>query len=73
LLAKQIAPGLAGFVHEQAVPLSEWVINHNLGRYPVAVVLDSGGTTVEGTIIHTDANSLTITFSGIFSGVARLI
>ena len=72
MLAKQISPGLAGFVHEQAIPLSEWEINHNLGRYPVAVVLDSGGTTVEGSITHTDANSLIITFSGVFSGVAQI-
>lgn len=43
-------------------------VAHNLGKYPAIQVLDSSLAQCEGTIVHTDLNNLTITFSASFSG-----
>jgi len=58
--------------HSQGVVSDTWTIVHNLVKFPSATVVDSGGTIVEGEIIHTDNNTLTIFFSAGFSGVAYL-
>lgn len=60
------------FVHTQGSPANPWVINHNLGFYPHAVVIDSGGSQVEGDPSYPSANQMQIAFSGAFSGVAYL-
>jgi hypothetical protein len=47
-------------------------VAHNLGKYPSATVLDSAGDQVEGAIAYLDTNTLTISFSAAFGGVAYL-
>jgi len=64
--------GTAAFQHDQGLPSQVWTINHNLNKYPSAVSVDSGGTTVLGQINFIDTNNLTITFVGAFSGTAYL-
>lgn len=68
------APGASGgfFTFTQASPASTWTITHNLGYRPNISVVDSAGSQVEGETVWTSTNSLTITFSGAFSGVAYL-
>ena len=58
--------------YNQVVPSSSWIINHNLNKYPVVVVVDSGGSVFIGDIIYTDVNNLTINFSSTFGGKAYL-
>ena len=65
------APNIA-YHHIQNTPSSSWVIAHNLGFYPNVTVVDSAGTVVEGNIAYTNANSVTLTFTGSFSGDAYL-
>jgi hypothetical protein len=60
------------YVHTQGSPANPWVINHNLGFYPNAVVIDSGGSNVEGDVTYPSVNQMQIAFSGAFSGVAYL-
>jgi len=60
------------FTFTQASPASTWTITHNLGYQPNISVVDSGGSQVEGETVWSSPNSLTITFSGAFSGVAYL-
>lgn len=60
------------YVHNQNVPSAVWNILHNLGSYPSVTVIDSAGTTVVGDVTYVSANSITITFSGSFSGQAFL-
>lgn len=43
-------------------------VAHNLGKYPAIEVLDSALSLCEGTVVHSDINNLTITFSASFSG-----
>jgi len=65
--------GAAAYVHDQSVPSDTWVIVHNLGYFPGGViVVDSGGTTVEGSIQFDSANQITITFSAAFGGKAYI-
>lgn len=77
------APGLTGapgpqgipgpgadktFVFTQSLSSQVWVVGHNLGKFPSASVVDSGGTTVFGTVTQIDLNTLTVSFSYPFSG-----
>jgi hypothetical protein len=58
--------------HTQGTSSATWVITHNLGWKPNVTVQDSGGSIVEGEIAYTSVNSLTVTFTGAFSGNAYL-
>jgi hypothetical protein len=49
-----------------------WTIEHNLGKRPSVVVIDSAGDQVEGMVAYLDANNLMITFSAAFGGEAYL-
>lgn len=61
------------YVHTQNTPSAVWTIDHNLGGNPTAVVLDSAGTQCEGTFSYPSLNTMVITFTGAFSGVAYVI
>lgn len=60
------------YPHLQLSPISTWVINHNLGKFPTIQVFDSAGSQIFG-YGRTDDPSLNITtlsFSAAFSGKA---
>ena len=59
------------YTHNQSISSDTWVVNHNLKKYPSVVVQDSAGSTVIGEIIYNDKNTVTLTFSGAFSGKAH--
>ena len=65
-------PTSAAFVFVQAVPVAIWVITHPLAYYPSVTVVDSAGSEVEGDLVYNSATTLTVTFSGAFSGTAYL-
>ena len=46
----------------------EWIISHNLNRFPSIIIVDSAGSKVEGDINYVDANNLKITFGAAFAG-----
>ena len=60
------------FKHTQSISSDNWIINHGMNKCPSVTVIDSGGTIVEGDIIFTDTNVLTIVFSAPFTGIAYL-
>lgn len=60
------------FYFTQTTASDTWVIQHNLGKYPSATVIDSAGTEVVGDIAYDSLNQITITFSGAFKGSATL-
>lgn len=62
----------SSYVHNQLDPSDTWTIVHNLQMYPNIVVIDSAGSVVEGDRQYTDNNTVVLTFSGAFSGVAYL-
>lgn len=60
------------YTHIQITPSSEWVIKHNLNKYPSISIVDSGGNIVIGDISYMDMNEARITFTTEFSGKAYL-
>jgi hypothetical protein len=64
--------GDAFFPFVQSSPASTWTVAHGLGKYPSVTVVDSSGDVVWGDVHYVDANTVTLTFSGAFSGVAYL-
>lgn len=62
------------YTHVQAVPSSAWVIPHGIGRNPISVlVVDGGGSVINGEIVYVDVNDITIIFDvAPFAGTAYL-
>jgi len=60
--------------HNQMSPAEVWTIHHNLNKYPSVAVFDStgDGELVYGDIAYVDANTLTVSFSAGFAGMAFL-
>lgn len=62
--------GDVSYTHTQGVAASVWTINHNLGYVPNVWVKDSANTEVEGDIAVVNLNTIVITFSAAFGGLA---
>lgn len=60
------------YVHTQPTASSQWVVEHNLGKYPSVSITDSAGSQVVGNVQYIDENNLIISFSAEFSGVAYM-
>ena len=56
------------FVFEQITPLNTWLINHNLGKYPSVMIVDSSGNQVIGDVTYLSNNQIRVNFSAGFSG-----
>jgi len=67
-----IQSGIGDYVHTQGVALTTWTINHNLNYYPNISVVDSSGSVVIGDVQYISLNTISVTFSGAFSGSAYL-
>jgi hypothetical protein len=68
-------PGIDGdkhYAHDQAQAEAQWVIEHNLNKYPSVTITDSAGDQVEGEVRYNGLNSLTVSFSAPFAGKAYL-
>ena len=59
-------------IHNQASVSAEWVITHNLGKYPSVSVVDSSGAEVIGEVEYLTDTQLKVKFSAPFSGKAYL-
>jgi hypothetical protein len=71
------APGATGasggsFVYTPADARTLYEISHNLGYQPNVMVIDSFGTEYFGTVVYTNTNSLTITFTSAVYATAYL-
>ena len=64
--------GPVSYVHHQGTIAASWIVTHSLGFFPNVTVIDSGGATCEGDVAHIDDTTLTIQFSGGFTGTAYL-
>jgi hypothetical protein len=60
------------YTHVQQVSLEEWVIDHNMAKYPTFIIIDSTGEQVIGDSKYDSINRLTLTFSAAISGIAYL-
>lgn len=60
------------YTYTQLKPSMEWIIHHNLGKYPSVVVSDSAGSVVIGDVVYIDRYTVRVTFTAEFSGTAHL-
>ena len=63
---------IRAFVFEQGTPATEWIIEHNLDKYPSYSVVDSAGNTVEVAVNYVNRNKLILKMNSAFSGKAYL-
>jgi hypothetical protein len=61
-----------GYVHTQSVASEDWVINHNMGKFPSVVCFDSANDEIEGQLSYVSLSQVTIHFSSATGGVAYL-
>jgi hypothetical protein len=59
------------YEHDQTTPSATWIVNHNLGYYPVIRVFIGLAEVQPESIVHNSINQATITFSTPQVGVAR--
>jgi hypothetical protein len=62
----------ATFVFNQEVASNEWIITHNLNKFPSVTIIDSGDNVVFGDVQYLNSNSLKINFTAVFSGKVYL-
>jgi hypothetical protein len=60
------------FVHSQAIDSTTWIVNHNLDRWVQVRAKDHLGNGMQGEIIDTSLNSITITFTLAVRGTAYI-
>lgn len=60
------------FVFTQIQSKKEWIVEHNLNKFPSITVVDTGGNRVFGEENHVDKNKVKLNFSHPFSGMAYL-
>ena len=59
---------------EQSFPeLNSWVVNHNLGKKPIAILLTPGGVEFDAEIIHTSVNQFVVMMEAPAAGYVRCI
>lgn len=59
------------YVHNQMVPATTWVVNHNLGKYPSITVHDPSGTELTTRVEHVSINQALVIMSFALSGTAH--
>lgn len=74
-IAKQIEEHSAEFVdktfvYEQGIAANEWIVSHNLNKYPSVTVYDSSGNEVICDVQYINENSCKIVANAPFKGRA---
>lgn len=69
---QQIQSGSTIVFHEQTIPLSIWTIAHNLGHRPDVTIFDDDDCEVFAQVRHDDDNQVSIIFSELMTGTARI-
>ena len=62
----------ASFIYTQSEASTEWVVNHDLNKFPSVTVIDSAGSIVVGNVQYVNNTQIIITFCAPFSGQAIL-
>lgn len=71
-LDESLSPALRQVIFSQGVALADWVIDHNLHRFPSVEVVDSTNRLVEGDVEYVNSNRIIIHFAAAFSGTAYI-
>ncbi len=60
------------YMHTQIQSLSTWTITHNLQKFPSVSIVDNYNSKVQGEVDYIDINTLTVSFTAEFGGIAYL-
>ena len=60
------------YTHDQMVASSEWIITHNLNKFPSVTIVDTANTVVFGEVGYISQNEIRLSFNAVFSGKAYL-
>ena len=60
------------YMHTQIQALSVWTITHNLQKFPSVSIVDNYNSKVQGEVDYIDINTLTVSFTAEFGGIAYL-
>ena len=71
-IGRAITPQLMTYTHTQSVASDEWIITHNLEKYPSVTIVDSAGSEVETDIEYVNSNTIKSISNGAFGGKAYL-
>ena len=58
------------YIHDQVIPANQWIVNHNLNKYPKVTIVNDINVEVVGDIVYTNTNQVIISFSNPFYGKA---
>ena len=67
-----LADGDKNFVFVQAIPATEWIIEHDLEKYPSVSVVDPNNNSILGDVTYLSTSLLKINFTALTSGTAYL-
>ena len=56
------------YVHTQSISATEWLVQHDLDKYPSVQIINSDGRVIIGEIQHTDENNLAVRFEYALTG-----
>lgn len=60
------------YEHIQSIATDEWIIDHNLNKFPSVTVVDSSGNMVYGDVSYPSSSRVVISFTAAFGGKAYL-
>lgn len=63
-------PSDLAYKHTQAMPLTTWVVQHDMGRRPSVHAEDAAGTVIHGSVVHMSDNLLLLSFRMAITGTA---
>jgi len=62
----------AHYLHQQLIPVTMWLITHNLNKYPSVTVMDNAGSKYMTDVRYIDTNTVEIRMTYPMSGTAAL-
>ena len=63
---------IQNFEFTQATPETEWIIEHNLDKFPAITILKDDGVQIYGGVFYNSLNTVTLSFSQPITGKAFL-
>lgn len=67
------APGGILYIHTQSVAAAEWVVQHDLGAWPIIETFDTAGNRIVGQILNINLNQARAYFNIPVAGSARCL
>ena len=63
-----------GYLYDRnSIVAANWIIDHNLSKYPQVTLIDDEGNLIEADIFYNSLNQVTVTFAEPTSGKAVLL